>query len=61
MNAEDLIKYHSTRATEELDLGLTSNGLAASRSHLGLATLHFERVRQLAGVSGEKILPPLRM
>ena len=61
MNAEDLLKYHSSRATQELDMGLTSDSLSASRSHLGLATLHFERVRQLAGASGEKILAPLRM
>ena len=61
MNHEDLIEYHTHRATREMDLGLTSERMSASRAHLGLAALHFERVRQLASASGEKILSPLRM
>ena len=61
MDVEDLIQYHSDRATREMDLGLTSDRMSASRAHLGLAALHFERVRQLASASGEKVAPPLRM
>jgi hypothetical protein len=61
MSVDDLIEYHSSRATEELDRGLTTNGLAAARAHLGLATLHFDRLRSLTVSSGHKLSPPLQM
>ena len=44
---KDELAYHRARATHELNLGLTSNCLAAARSHLKLSSLHLERVREL--------------
>jgi hypothetical protein len=61
MSIKNLIDYHTNRATREMDLGLTTDRMAASRAHLGLAALHFERVRQLATATGEKVAPALRM
>ncbi|NNM77084.1 hypothetical protein HJG53_09240 [Sphingomonas sp. ID1715] len=61
MTDPDQINYHSTRAAAELDRGLTTQVLPAARAHLRLASLHFERVRQLARDAGEPITSPLRM
>ncbi|MFC7536575.1 hypothetical protein ACFQPG_04255 [Sphingomonas sp. GCM10030256] len=44
----DDILYHQTRASRELDLGLSTDNLAAARAHLKLATLHSERAKELA-------------
>lgn len=43
------IEYHRARASDELNLGLTSTSLAAARSHLKLSSLHMERLRALQG------------
>ena len=51
MSQQDVIDYHSTRASKEMDLGLTTNVMAASRAHLKLAALHMRRVRELTGQS----------
>ena len=61
MSAETLLEYHSLRAQRELDLGLTANGSAASRSHLRLAALHFEKARGLAAIRGTVMRAPLSM
>nr|WP_294169030.1 hypothetical protein [uncultured Sphingomonas sp.] len=55
MNNDD-IEYHRARASYELNLGLTSNSMAAARSHLKLSSLHMERLRLLAGNNSER--PP---
>lgn len=47
MSHELLVRYHSTRATQELDLGLTARSGAAARAHLTLASLHLARLRDL--------------
>lgn len=60
MNVQDVIDYHSTRAQSELDLGLTTEVFAASRAHLRLASLHMERLRELAG-EATKQKPLLKM
>ena len=49
MTATELIQYHSERARRELDMGLLAAAAAASRAHLQLASLHMQRVRELAG------------
>lgn len=52
------IDYHRTRASRELNLGLTSNSMPAARAHLRLSSLHLERLRALKGyVSADP--PPL--
>jgi hypothetical protein len=51
MGAQERIEYHSKRAQNELDLGFTSDVMAASRAHLRLASLHMQRVRELTGHS----------
>jgi hypothetical protein len=54
----DEAEYHSNRARQELDLGLTAKGISASRSHLRLASLHMQRLREL---NGDRSSPPLEM
>ena len=49
MKSEKLIEYHTVRARNELDLGLIAQGMAAARSHMQLASLHMQRVRELGG------------
>ncbi len=44
-----LIDYHRERASQELNLGLTTTCMAAARAHLRLSSLHMERVRMLQG------------
>jgi hypothetical protein len=61
MGMEELIEYHSTRAREELDLGLIAQGMAAARSHLQLASLHMQRVRELSGSRVSTGVPALMM
>lgn len=43
------IDYHRTRASRELNLGLTSASMPAARAHLRLSSLHLERLRALEG------------
>jgi hypothetical protein len=52
MDARDIIEYHSRRAQSELDLGFTSEVMAASRAHLQLAKLHMQRLREITGEAG---------
>jgi hypothetical protein len=46
---EDAVRYHSQRATQELDLGLTAGSSPVARAHLQLASMHMQRVRELTG------------
>jgi len=43
----DDINYHRQRASQELSLGLASGSVVVARAHLGLSSLHFERLREL--------------
>ena len=52
------IAYHRTRASRELDLGLACGSLAAARAHLRLSSLHFQKVRDLEGLSAPVERPP---
>ena len=47
MQHEDDIRYHSRRALNELNLGLTSENAEVSRAHLKLSKLHSRRLRSL--------------
>jgi hypothetical protein len=58
MTSEDNIHYHTDRARRELDMGLLSQSIAASRAHLQLASLHMQRLRELTGQPG---ISPLAM
>lgn len=60
MNSED-IAYHRDRARHELDIGLTSESLAAARAHLKLSSLHWQRLKELEGSQRQKDQPPLVM
>lgn len=55
------IAYHRDRARHELDIGLTSNSLAAARSHLKLSSLHWQRLRELEGGAPQQDPPPFVM
>jgi hypothetical protein len=57
MHEQDAIDYHSTRAKDELDLGLTADLIAASRAHMQLAALHMQRLRELS--EGSKARKPI--
>ncbi len=60
MSVQDIIDYHSMRAKRELDLGFTADGTAAARSHLQLASLHMQRLRELSSEPRSRE-PMLRM
>ena len=49
--------YHRQRAARELHLGLACQIPAASRAHLKLSTLHFERLRTLEGGHAASKIP----
>lgn len=55
MTPANALAYHRERADRELEAGLIAKSLTAARSHLRLAALHMQRVRDLA-TSGA---PPL--
>lgn len=61
MPIEDLIQYHSTRAQDEMGLGLRAQAIPAARAHLQLASLHMQRVRELAGSKATPEKPVLIM
>jgi hypothetical protein len=54
------LHYHRERATRELDMGLVATTMAAARAHLKLASMHMDRVRELA-TSSVEARPPLTM
>jgi hypothetical protein len=54
------LEYHKIRATSELDRGLTAKDTSAARAHLRLASMHMQRVRELAG-PGMREKPALQM
>ena len=56
MTSQDTIHYHTDRARTELDMGLLSQSVAASRAHLQLASLHMQRLRELTGEPGKSPL-----
>ena len=60
MSVEEEVAYHSERAMRELDLGLVARPMAAARAHLGLSSLHLEKVRALQGPLSS-VKPPLVM
>ncbi len=49
MRSSDDVGYHTQRAVRELDLGLTAQSISASRAHLQLSSLHFQKARSLQG------------
>ena len=61
MPIDDLIEYHSSRAQSEMGLGLRAQVIPAARAHLQLASLHMQRVRELAGRQMPKEKPVLVM
>ncbi len=50
-------EYHRHRASDELNLGLSSSSLAAARSHLRLSSLHLQRLRELEASSASERPP----
>jgi hypothetical protein len=51
MPKQDQFSYHSRRAASEFNLGLDSRSGPAARAHLQLASMHMQRLRELAGSS----------
>jgi hypothetical protein len=49
VSEQDRVQYHSKRALQELDFGLTASSTAAARAHLRLSSLHMEQARALGG------------
>jgi hypothetical protein len=47
MYQQEDVEYHRRRATKELDCGLTAKHIGAARTHLKLASMHLQRVREL--------------
>jgi hypothetical protein len=47
MHLPDDSNYHSSRAMQELDRGLTARSAAAARAHLQLSSLHLQRAMTL--------------
>ncbi len=48
MQREQQLEYHTQRASRELDLGLSAQSTNAARSHLQLASMHMQRVKELS-------------
>jgi hypothetical protein len=62
MTHAEKLAYHSRRASQELDRGLSCSNLAAARAHLKLSSMHFERVREIqAKAQVRRSLPLLTM
>jgi hypothetical protein len=59
MSAEDVLQYHTARARNELDLGLTAPQIVVARAHMQLAALHMQRVRELSGNARVQEIAPL--
>jgi hypothetical protein len=46
------ISFHSRRAMAELDRALAARSEAAAKAHFALSSLHLERMRNLAALTG---------
>ena len=60
MYHQDALEFHSRRASQELNRGLTAEHIIAARTHLTLASMHMQRVREL-DPSAAREKPPLHM
>ena len=47
MTAQDDIKFHSERATAELDMALRAGSVPAARAHFSLSVLHLQKMESL--------------
>ena len=47
MSRDEQAQYHSDRAMQELDQGLTAASTSAARAHLTLSSLHLQRAQDL--------------
>lgn len=56
MSKEDLIKFHSDRALDELDRALDADCIQAARAHFGLSALHLDRMRDLKRNAAPQVL-----
>ena len=61
MREQDDLDYHRSRATHELDRGLTAPHVNAARAHLKLASMHMQRVRELGPTGAGREKPLLQM
>jgi hypothetical protein len=60
MPRQDDLDFHRSRAGEELNRGLTAEHIIAARTHLALASMHMQRVREL-DLGEARAKPLLRM
>ena len=60
MHCQDELDFHRNRAGEELNRGLTAGHIIAARTHLTLASMHMQRVREL-DPGAARARPPLQM